>query len=98
MTDTVVQLVIEPSGAVRAIYSEVINLAALGSPAISRASYVEPDQHGRWWVDLSPVGGPVLGSFECRSEALAAEQEWLEIHWLDGGVSGDDRSSSSVIV
>ena len=27
---------------------------------ISRASHVEPDRHGRWLVDLSPVNGPVL--------------------------------------
>jgi hypothetical protein len=97
MTDTAVQLVIEPGGAVHAIYSEVIDLAALGSPAISRASYVEPDQQGRWWADLSPVDGPVLGPFDCRSQALAAEQEWLEAHWLDKGVSRNDRPSSSVI-
>ncbi len=93
-----VQLIIEPGGAVHAIYSEVINLAALGSPAISRASHVEPDPHGRWWADLSPLDGPTLGPFDCRSQALAVEQEWLEIHWLDRGVSGDDRSSSPVIV
>ena len=54
------QLVITPGGAVRAIYSEVIDLAALGSPAISRASHVEPDQQGRWWADMSPVGGGTL--------------------------------------
>jgi hypothetical protein len=83
MTDTAVQLIIEPGGAVHAIYSEVIDLAALGSPAISRASYVEPDQHGRWWVDLSPVDGPSLGPFTLRSEALAAEHSWLETHWLN---------------
>ena len=81
------QLVIEPGGAVRCIYSETIDLTTLGSPAISRASYVEPDQQGRWWADLSPVDGPKLGPFERRSEALAAEHSWLETHWL-GRVGG----------
>jgi hypothetical protein len=76
------QLVIEPDGAVRCIYSEEINLMALGSPTITRASHVEPDQHGRWLVDLSRVNGPVLGPYTRRSEALAAEQVWLEAHWL----------------
>lgn len=76
------QLVIEPGGVVRCIYSEALNLAALGSLTISRASHVEPDQHGRWRADLSPVGGPVLGPFQVRSEALAAEHSWLETHWL----------------
>lgn len=76
-------LVIEPGGVVRCIYSENIDLAALGSPAISRASHVEPDQQGRWWADMSPVGGSVLGPFPNRSEALAAEQAWLDQNWLD---------------
>ena len=76
------QLVIEPGGAVRCIYSEEIDLAVLGSPTITRASYVEPDQLGRWSADLSPVGGAVLGPFPNRSEALAAEQAWLETNWL----------------
>lgn len=77
------QLVIDSGGAVRCIYSEMVNLAALGSPAISRASHVEPDQQGRWWADMSPVGGDVLGPFGTRSEALISEQAWLETHWLN---------------
>jgi hypothetical protein len=83
------QIIIEPGGLLRCIYTEDINLAALGSPTITRASHVEPDQHGRWQADLSPVGGPVLTGFARRSEALAAEQAWLETHWLltrDNGI------------
>ena len=76
------QIVITPGGAVRCIYSEEIDLTALGSPAIARASHVEPDQHGRWWADLSAVGGAVLGPFQNRSGALAAEHSWLETNWL----------------
>ncbi len=76
------KIVIAPGGAVRAIYCEAINLAALGSPVITRASHVEPDPSGQWWADLSPVAGPVLGPFRWRSEALAAELQWLEDHFL----------------
>ena len=76
------QLVIKPSGAVRCVYGEAIDLAALGSPTIRRASHVEPDQHGCWVADLSPVDGPCLGPFDSRSQALAAESRWLEAHWL----------------
>jgi len=76
------QLVIKRGGAVRAIYSEEIDLATLGSPAISRASHVEPTTDGHWTADLSPLGGPVLGPFPARSQALQAEYEWLERHWL----------------
>jgi hypothetical protein len=74
-------LVIDPAGNVRAVYDERIALAALGRPVISRASHVEPDDNGRWTADLGPVGGPVLGPFECRSAALAAESGWLANHW-----------------
>ena len=76
------QLVVEPGGVVRCIYGEVIDLHALGPPAISRASQVEPDEQGRWLADLAPVGGPVLGPFDRRSEALIAERQWLEERWI----------------
>jgi hypothetical protein len=75
-------LIIESGGRVRGIYGEAIDLATLGSPQITRASQVEPDQRGRWLADLSPVGGPVLGPFGRRSEALQAELVWLEENWL----------------
>ena len=76
------QLVIDTAGSVRCLYSEAIDLAALGPLAIRRGSHVEPTADGRWLCDLSPVSGPVLGPFGCRSEALAAEVAWLEAHWL----------------
>ena len=76
------QLVIAPEGTARCIYGEEIDLHALGSLTIARASHVEPDQHGRWLVDLSPVGGAELGPFLHRSDALAAERRWLEVDWL----------------
>ncbi len=79
---TAMQLIIAPGGVVRCVYGEEIDLTALGKPIIRRASYVEPDQHGRWLADLSPVDGGVLGPFSNRSEALAAEQSWLEANWL----------------
>lgn len=75
-------LVIAPDGSARALYSETIDLAALGSLAIRRASAVEPDDRGQWTVDLGPVAGPLLGPFARRSEALAAEIAWLEFHRL----------------
>ena len=75
------ELVIETNGQVRCVYGETIDLAALGPLTIHRASHVEPDADGKWWADLAPVGGPRLGPFDWRSEALAAEVAWLEAHW-----------------
>ena len=72
------QMVIDPQGGIRCLYGEAIDLAALGTLSIQRASHVEPDAQGQWWADLAPSRGPNLGPFQHRSEALAAEQQWLE--------------------
>jgi hypothetical protein len=76
------ELVITSHGTVRAVYSETIDLHALGRLDIRRGSHVEPDAQGHWKSDLSPVNGPVLGPFAHRSDALAAEHAWLVAHWL----------------
>ena len=76
------QLVIQPDGVVRCIYAEEIDLGTLGSPVISRASHVEPDEQGCWRADMWPVGGPVLGPFVNRSTALEVEQRWLVMNWI----------------
>ena len=75
-------LVVNARGEVRAVYAELIDLAVLGHPTINRASRVEPDVDGCWYADLRPVSGPVLGPYSLRSDALAAEVDWLESHWL----------------
>jgi len=75
-------LIILPSGEVRCVYDESIDLRQLGTLAIRRASHVEPTSDGRWLADLAPVGGSVLGPYKRRSEALAAEVEWIREHWL----------------
>ena len=80
------KLLVRPAGTARAIYDELIDRAVLGRVTITRASHVEPDEQGRWRADLSPVNGPVLGPFDHRSEALQAEHDWLERHWLRGDV------------
>ena len=76
------QLIIEPSGNCRCVYSEAIDVRQLGSAVIQRGSHVEPTADGSWTADLSPVNGPVLGPFSTRSEALDAEVEWLLENWL----------------
>lgn len=76
------QILVAPDGAVRCVYDEAIDLAVLGRVVVTRASHVEPDARGQWWIDLTPVGGPILGPFAQRSVALSAEQIWLESNWL----------------
>ena len=76
------ELVVSLAGIVRCVYGEALDLHALGCPQIRRASAVEPDEAGRWWADLSLVGGPQLGPFGRRGDALSAEVAWLTEQWL----------------
>ena len=75
-------IVIDRGGTLRCLYTEELDLDALGELSIRRASHVEPTDGGGWTADLSPVGGPVLGPFATRSAALPAEIAWLEEHML----------------
>ena len=84
-------LVISSGGEVRCIYDEAIDLQALGVVNIRRASHVEPTADGRWLADLTPVRGPILGPFDRRTDALAAEVAWLEQHWLNATPGSPER-------
>ena len=77
------KILISPSGNVRCLYAEDIDLRSLGKPTIVRASHVEPTPSGEWIADLSPMHGPLLGPFPFRTQALAAEVAWLEQEWLE---------------
>ena len=76
------ELLIDPAGRVRCLYGEQVDLTSFGQLHISRGSHVEPTPKGTWTADLTPVGGPILGPFPTRSQALEAEREWLLQHWL----------------
>ncbi len=88
-------LIIDPAGQGQCLYTEEIDLSAMGPLHVARASKVEPDDQGRWWVDLSLVAGPILGPFTLRSEALAAERDWLDSHLTS--VAAQPRPISSVV-
>ena len=69
---------IAPNGEITFIYSDdLAGLLTLGQAEVNRASHVEPGPTGGWFADMSPVAGPKLTGFTLRSEALAAEVEWL---------------------
>jgi hypothetical protein len=81
---------IDSRGQVTCLYGETIDLRSLGRLSIRRASRVEPDDGGQWWADLGPLGGPRLGPFRRRSEALDAEVAWIEENVLKG--AGPEQS------
>ena len=69
----------DDSGAASFIYKDELRpLMGIGQADVRRASHVEPDGNGGWTADMGPVGGPILGPFETRAEALAVEVAWLE--------------------
>jgi len=81
------QLLIDRQGVVRCVYDEALDLSCLGLVSIRRASHVEPDEVGHWWADLGPLAGPKLGPFQRRSQALAAESQWLETCSVSGAMA-----------
>ena len=68
-----------PTVKLRFLYDDSLRgLMTLGKATVTRVSDVEPTEKGEWTADLSRVGGPLLGPFKLREEALTAEKEWLE--------------------
>jgi hypothetical protein len=70
-------MTVAPDGTMRCLYTEEIDLSAIGNMAIQRTSNVNPDDMGQWWAEILP-DGPLLGPFAKRSEALAAEIDYIE--------------------
>ena len=57
---------------------DVHSLLGSGDYVTRRASHVEPvGGTNAWTADMSPMGGPILGRFGLRQEALKAERDWL---------------------
>ena len=72
-------VIINPDGEIEFIYDDALApLSALGTMQVKRASHVEPAGPGcSWTADMLPIGGPVLGPFATRAEALREETDWL---------------------
>jgi len=72
---------INTDGTACLLYMEDIPIEELGKvDSIKRLFHVEPTQDNRWTatVGMDTPECVVLGPFEKRSDALAAEVEWIE--------------------
>jgi hypothetical protein len=97
------RLVVGPDGNTQAIAPNDLSLGNCFGPCeVRRASHVEAvkqEEEYFWTVDLSPVGGPILGPFVTRTEALEEETEWLEqrlghLQFVDKKAESHDTQSS----
>ena len=78
-----IEVSIDEDGGAKAIYSdELAEYFAETGAKITRASSVEPGLDGKWTVDLTVSGGPVVGGFRLRDDALKYEVEWLKENYL----------------
>lgn len=93
MNDEKLQIKIGQGGTVRAVHNDDFNLQkALDGPSPRRGSHVEPgdasknQDPGKWYADMSPLDPKysnfVLGPFDTRREALAAEHKFIVDHWV----------------
>ena len=72
------RVTVSPGALVRFLYTDSLSeLLNIGEATIKRASNVEPTALNRWVADMSPSGGPKIGPFVLREEALNAEAAWL---------------------
>jgi hypothetical protein len=74
-------IIVVEGGIVKYLYNE--NFEPIeGKTTITRASHVEPEENGKWSVDLSPINGEVVKGFDKRSDALKYEEgrvnQWLQ--------------------
>jgi hypothetical protein len=70
-------------GLVKHVYADDF---IVGTGSIKRASHVEPSPDGTWFVDLSPVGGPLRKGFVKRQEALDWEVAWINDQLRKGAI------------
>ena len=76
-------LIVDPDGQVSGLYTDALELAALGELEVTRASHVEFDGAAQEWV-ISLLDGEVVGSRKRRVDALALERELLQARMLEG--------------
>jgi hypothetical protein len=78
---------IEPDGTVVTVYTDTVDLRALGHVRARRASVVEWDESGQAWTARILASGELLGPFATRAAAVAAERAALAT-WLGAAVRG----------
>ncbi len=82
---------IQPDGTVVTVYTDTVDLRALGHVRARRASVVVWDESAQAWIARILAGGEVLGPFATRAEAVAAERAVLATRL---GAAREERTRS----
>ena len=76
-----VEVVVDAAGRLQMVHDDRLDLTDLGPVRVRRASDVEPlgsvwaGEGMKWWAHMR--GGPTLGPFEKRADAILAERAYL---------------------
>ena len=93
--------VLRPDGTVVGLYTDAIDLRALGHVQAERASAVEWDEIAQAWRARIFATGDVLGPFRRRGEAVGAERRVLAARLWASAVTAqrasdeDEREASA---
>ena len=72
---------IAPNGDVTTLYTEAVDLCALGFLEVSRASTIEWDSTKQGWTITLRDGTVIPHTFEQRVDALKFEVAYIQAHW-----------------
>jgi hypothetical protein len=71
-------IAISQEGVATFVWSDdLAKLKTEGECKIERVSNVEPNEQSEWMADMMLIGGPILGPFETRQEAIDAELRYI---------------------
>jgi len=70
---------VEPANGIKRMLFRMVRCLAGDHGSVARWSR---RWRGRWRVDLAPSGGPILGPFADRRQAIEWEVQWLSDHAL----------------
>ena len=81
-----ITLELTAEGGIAMLHADEVDLRDFGAVAITRASHVEADSNGDWYVQSAKTGAMIAVGFKTRAEALAFEKD----HYSPGGAGWNE--------
>jgi len=71
-----IKLEITAQGGIALLHDDEFKIKEFGKVSINRASHVEADENGEWYVQSAKTGEMLRTGFDTRAEALAWEKQY----------------------